>query len=35
VVKTIQAQMRDATSPLGYSIVPVHAWTHTMADVVA
>eukprot|EP00300_Choanocystis_sp_HF-7_P019626 c20392_g2_i3.p1 GENE.c20392_g2_i3~~c20392_g2_i3.p1 ORF type:complete len:583 (-),score=104.18 c20392_g2_i3:19-1740(-) len=31
----INAASRDETSPNGYSVIPVHVWTHSYADVVA
>lgn len=31
---TLAAQPADPTSPGGYSLVAVHVWSHTVADVV-
>ena len=35
MITKIKTLTKDATSPDGYSIIPVHAWSHTYDDVVA
>jgi hypothetical protein len=34
VVDVLLNQSRDPTTLEGYSIIPVHAWSHTFSDVV-
>ena len=33
LVQTLLAQPRNPTNSEGYSVIPVHAWSHTVADV--
>jgi hypothetical protein len=33
LIAALQEQVKDMTSSEGYSVIPVHAWTHTVADV--
>eukprot|EP01062_Namystynia_karyoxenos_P071092 TRINITY_DN664_c0_g2_i1.p1 TRINITY_DN664_c0_g2~~TRINITY_DN664_c0_g2_i1.p1 ORF type:complete len:634 (+),score=135.48 TRINITY_DN664_c0_g2_i1:78-1904(+) len=35
MVEALAAQTKDSTSASGYSLIPVHAWSHTFADVVS
>ena len=35
LIDALKSMPRDASSADGYSVVPVHAWSHTYADVVA
>ena len=35
MVAALQKLPKDPTSVQGYSIVPVHAWSHSYADIVA
>jgi hypothetical protein len=33
LIAALQEQVKDITSSDGYSVIPVHAWTHTVSDV--
>ena len=33
LISVLQAQIKDSSVSAGYSVIPVHAWTHTTADV--
>ena len=33
MIEVLQQQVRDSSSVDGYSLIPVHAWSHTVADV--
>lgn len=35
LVAALAAQPRDPTSPDGYSLVPLHAWSHNVSDALA
>ena len=34
LVKQLSGQKKDISSSAGYSLIPVHAWTHNVSDVV-
>lgn len=33
MIKALQSQTKDISQASGYSVIPVHAWSHTTSDV--